>query len=96
MLEITNYMDKIALNPKAFVYFTASWCQPCKMFKPHFSKLGLEDPRPFYIVDVDRLDDETLKKYNIMSVPQIHILEDGESVGTITSRTYLEMKAEIA
>ena len=53
MLEITDQMERVASLENAIVYFTASWCQPCKMIKPHFIKLANEDSRNYFIVDID-------------------------------------------
>lgn len=96
MLDFTDYMERVALEPEAIVYFTASWCQPCKMVKPHFVKLANEDEsRQYYIVDIDAIPQFWLGKYKIKSVPQIHVLRDGQSIDTIKARTYIEMKAEV-
>ena len=96
MLEVTDAIEKIAVEEKAIVYFTATWCQPCKMIKPHFIKLANEDEqRNYFIVDVDTIDNSWLEKYNIKSVPRILVLENGEKTDELLSRKYLELKAEV-
>ena len=95
MLEITDQIEKIVEKEKAIVYFTASWCQPCKMIKPHFIKLANEDSRDYFIIDIDTIDMSWLEKYNIKSVPRIIVLEHGEKSDELLSRKYLELKAEV-
>lgn len=59
-------------------YFTASWCQPCKMFGPVFdeviNKTGISHAK----IDADNNKDAVVK-YNISSVPTI-IFEIGENI----------------
>ncbi len=73
MLEITNsdvshFDDKDCYN---LLYFTASWCGPCKRIYPLIDKLseGLDsDIIDIYKVDIDE-NDELAEKLNIKSVP---------------------------
>jgi thioredoxin 1 len=54
--------------------FTASWCGPCKWFKP--TLLELEQDRLVYI-DIDEMP-EIRKDYNVQSVPTVILVdEDG-------------------
>jgi len=87
MLEVIEDIQK-AFDGKSVVYFTATWCQPCKLIKPQFARAGTIDKKNnYYIVDVDNLDKEYLDKYNIMSVPQILVLDFGQEVKKIEGRT---------
>lgn len=40
-------------SPKALVYFTASWCGPCRKIAPHFSNLAAEHGGSVKFVKVD-------------------------------------------
>jgi len=54
--------------------FTASWCGPCKVFKP--TLLELDQERLVYI-DIDELS-EIRRDYNVQSVPTVILVdEDG-------------------
>jgi thioredoxin 1 len=58
-------------------YFSASWCGPCKMFKPVVNEL-IQDGHPIEIIDVDE-NQELAQQYQIQSVPTI-IIEEGDQV----------------
>jgi thioredoxin 1 len=59
---------------KTAKYFTASWCGPCKAFKPIIEEL-IEEGQPIEILDVDE-NDELAKEYAIRSVPTTIIFDD--------------------
>ena len=59
---------------KTAKYFTASWCGPCKAFKPIIEEL-IEEGQPIEILDVDEYQ-ELAAYFNILSVPTTIILED--------------------
>lgn len=88
MLKITNSMEEIFEQDNAVVAFTATWCNPCKQLKPHFAKAAvIDNETPYYVVDIDEIKQDYLNKYNIMSVPQVFVMNKGEVVKNIQSRT---------
>ena len=60
---------------KQAIYFTASWCGPCRMIKPKIEALKSQG-LPIQIIDVDQapLQEQTL---GIRNVPTIILMEDG-------------------
>lgn len=87
MLKIIDNIEE-AFEGKSIVYFTATWCQPCKLIKPQFARAGtIDKENNYYIVDVDNVDPDYLGQYNIMSVPQILALDNGQEVKKIEGRT---------
>ena len=60
------------------LYFTATWCGPCKMFKPTVQQVSNELGVGINYIDVDQQRDMAMK-YNVSSVPTI-IVENGGSV----------------
>ncbi len=60
------------------LYFTATWCGPCKMFKPTVQAVSAETGVGINYVDVDQQTDMA-QKYGISSVPTI-IVENGGNV----------------
>ena len=70
---------------KTAKYFSASWCGPCKMFKPVVNEL-ISEGHNIEIVDVD--DNQKLaQQYQIQSIPTIVIEEDGQIVDGIMGAT---------
>ena len=70
---------------KTAKYFSASWCGPCKMFKPVVNEL-ISEGHNIEIVDVDD-NQELALQYQIQSVPTIVIEEDGQIVDGIMGAT---------
>jgi len=60
-------------------YFTASWCSPCKMFRPILQQVQSELGINVNIVDVDNQKD-LAQKYGITSVPTILVESNGSIV----------------
>jgi thioredoxin 1 len=51
---------------KQIIYFTATWCGPCKQFKPVIQRLS--DELPIKMVDVDE-NPQMASTYNVKSIP---------------------------
>ena len=73
-----NSMDKSGL---IVVDFNATWCGPCKMLAPVLEEISneYEGKAKFYAVDTDENVD-LAEKYNIMSIPAVVFLKDGQKV----------------
>jgi thioredoxin 1 len=63
---------------KTMKYFSASWCGPCKAFKPVMTELKNEGHQIEFI-DIDSLSD-LAQQYNIKSVPTVVIEQAGREV----------------
>lgn len=63
------------------IYYSATWCGPCKMMKPILSELANEFSGRLIIteVDVDQNQNQA-KQAGIRSVPTIFILKDGTKI----------------
>jgi thioredoxin 1 len=67
------------VNKKSILYFTATWCPPCKAIKPLYEKMAKEYPDvAFGKVDIDDNGDAATE-HNISAVPTF-IFFDGEDV----------------
>jgi thiol-disulfide isomerase/thioredoxin len=96
MLKVIDNIEESFNENKAIVYFTATWCQPCKLIKPQFARAGtIDNENSYYVVDVDNIDPEYLGEYNIMSVPQILVLSYGKLVKRVEGRTSDEILEEV-
>ncbi len=63
---------------KTAKYFTASWCGPCKAFKPIIEEL-VEEGYPINIIDIDE-HPSLAPEYSILSVPTTIILDDNQEL----------------
>jgi len=100
-------MSVIELNDKNFdettglavIDFYAEWCGPCKIISPIFHKLSdeIKDVR-FGAVNVDNAPN-LAKKFNILSIPTLVFLKDGEIseivVGVISAQKIEEKIGEM-
>jgi thioredoxin len=60
---------------KEILYFSATWCGPCKNFKPIMEQVSRELPVKF--IDVDANPDMTAA-YGVRSVPTLVVVKDGQ------------------
>ena len=61
------------------LYFTATWCGPCKMFKPTVQAVSAETGVGINYIDVDQQKDMA-QRYNVSSVPTIIVENGGNGV----------------
>lgn len=60
---------------KEILYFSSTWCGPCKHFKPIMEQISNELPVKF--IDVDKNPDMTAA-YGIRNVPTLVVVKDGQ------------------
>tara|TARA_R100000008_G_C3491529_1_gene118970 strand:+ start:81 stop:326 length:246 start_codon:yes stop_codon:yes gene_type:complete len=63
---------------KKIKYFGASWCGPCKSFKPIMKEIA-NDGYNVEFIDIDENQQEA-QSYGIMSVPTTIILENNKEL----------------
>ena len=63
---------------KTMKYFSATWCGPCKTFKPVMNEIAGEG-HSVQFIDIDQSQD-LAAKYNVRSVPTTVIEENGIEV----------------
>ena len=66
---------------KTMKYFSATWCGPCKTFKPVMNEIAGEG-HSVQFIDID-LQQDLAAKYNVRSVPTTVIEENGIEVDRI-------------
>jgi|TARA_B110000977_G_scaffold195551_1_gene274225 thiol-disulfide isomerase/thioredoxin len=66
---------------KTAKYFGATWCGPCKTFKPVMNEVAGEG-HSVQFIDIDRQQD-LAAKYNVRSVPTVIIEEGGVEVDRV-------------
>ena len=80
---------------KSAKYFSATWCGPCKAFKPVMEEIA-SDGYFIEFIDVDK-EENKAQNYGIRSVPTVVIEQGGQEVsrftGAISKQLVLERLA---
>ena len=63
---------------KTMKYFSATWCGPCKVFKPVITEIASEGHSVEFI-DIEQ-EQNKAQQYNVRSVPTVVIEENGVEV----------------
>lgn len=74
---------------KQILYFTASWCGPCKLLKPKIQ--ALQSKLPITILDVDT-NTEACSKYSVRNVPTIIVTNNGNEIGRLVGNNITEQR----
>lgn len=65
------------LSRLAIIYFTASWCGPCKHIGPIYTNLASKYPKTVFLkVDIDEVR-EAAAQLRIPSIPSFYLSKDG-------------------
>ncbi|KAJ4848132.1 hypothetical protein Tsubulata_034831 [Turnera subulata] len=80
----------------AILYFTATWCGPCRFISPVFTNLAAKYPKVVFLkVDIDEARD-VAARYNISSVPTFFFIKNGKEIDQVVGadKNGLEKKIE--
>lgn len=78
----------------AIMYFTATWCGPCRFIAPVFISLASKYPRVVFLkIDIDEASD-VAQRWHVTSVPTFFFIKDGKEVDKVVGadKNLLEMK----
>ena len=83
VLKITseNFKSEVLeSSQKVLIDFCADWCGPCKMMGPVVEEIAEEHSDVKVVkIDVDNAEDIAIK-YQIMSIPTLVVVKDGQEV----------------
>lgn len=87
IMEIENAeqfeQEVISENGTVFVDFYATWCMPCKVMSPMIEEIAKEHKEVKFVkVDIDK-NEELAIKYNVMSIPTMLVMKNGEVTKTL-------------
>ena len=77
-----QFEEAVKNNEIVIVDFFASWCGPCQMYYPVFSKVSAEHGNPkikMVAVDVDQ-EQELAMKYHVESIPTTVVIKNGQVI----------------
>ncbi|KAI4352101.1 hypothetical protein L6164_006386 [Bauhinia variegata] len=78
------------------LYFTATWCGPCRVISPVFTSLAEKYPKIVFLkVDIDEGRD-VAARYNISSVPTFFFLKNGKEVDSMAGADKSSLERKIA
>lgn len=94
IIEIKNaeQFEKEVINESGvvFVDFYATWCMPCKTMSPIIEEIAKEHKEVKFVkIDIDK-NEELAIKYNVMSIPTMIIMKNGEVTKTFVGVTNKE------
>lgn len=64
-------------------YFSATWCQPCKMMKPIVEYTAKQYNIPIKYVDIE-VERDAPTTYNITTVPTFILMENGKELRRVS------------
>jgi thioredoxin 1 len=84
-------------KPTYLIYFTATWCGPCRGQKPVIEQIQAAGKHKVYIVDIDK-DPASANAWGVSTVPTVATVVEGKTtyrgVGAGHTREFLESKLE--
>lgn len=98
VIEITEdtFDEEVLKSDKTvLIDFYATWCNPCRQLSPIIDKVSLERQEVKFVrIDVDE-NNELVGKYEIMYMPTLIVIKDGEevdrSIGLINEEQIVEL-----
>ncbi|KAI6694220.1 hypothetical protein NL676_021930 [Syzygium grande] len=80
----------------AILYFTATWCGPCRFMSPLFTSLAAKYPKVVFLkVDIDEARD-VAASWNISNVPSFFFVRDGKEVDKLVGADKGALERKIA
>ncbi|CAI9113704.1 OLC1v1014357C2 [Oldenlandia corymbosa var. corymbosa] len=100
-IHSTNEMEaKLGAAKKtsrlAILYFTATWCGPCRHISPVYTTLAAKYPKVVFLkADIDEARDVAVQ-WNISSVPTFYFIKDGKQVDKVVGADKNSLENKIA
>ena len=91
-IKSAEQFEKEVINERGvvFVDFYATWCMPCKTMTPIIEEIAKEHTDVKFVkIDIDK-NEELAIKYNVMSIPTMLIMKNGEVTKTFVGVTNKE------
>lgn len=80
----------------SILYFTATWCGPCRFISPVFTNLAAKYPKVVFLkVDIDEAKDAAAR-WNISSVPCFFFIRNEKEVDKVVGADKATLEQKIA
>lgn len=94
--EFKEVFKNVEINRLIIIFYTASWCGPCKLIYPLIEELSVRAPHiSIFKVDVDNdgeEEDEKISSVNdISAMPTFHFYKNGELLDKLTGANKIEL-----
>uniref|UniRef100_A0A7C9CHY0 Thioredoxin domain-containing protein n=2 Tax=Opuntia streptacantha TaxID=393608 RepID=A0A7C9CHY0_OPUST len=84
------------LGRLAVLYFTATWCGPCRVISPVYVSLAEKYPNAVFLkIDIDEARDVASQR-NISSVPTFFFIKDGKEIDKVVGADRSSLERMIA
>ena len=91
-LQSDNLAEIIANNPKVMVQYMATWCGNCRIMKPKFKKLALENEGvSFVLVDAEKFP-ESRKLAVVDNLPTFAGFVNGSKMNQVQTNKFDVLK----
>ncbi|OVA11210.1 Thioredoxin-like fold [Macleaya cordata] len=92
----TKFTAASSLSRLVILYFTATWCGPCRFMSPLFESLAGKHPKVVFVkVDIDELRD-VAARWNINSVPTFFFIKNGKEIDKVVGADKTGLETKIA
>ncbi|KAM7479625.1 hypothetical protein LguiA_027838 [Lonicera macranthoides] len=95
--ELDNKLSAASATSRlSILYFTATWCGPCRFISPLFTSLAEKYPKVVFLkVDIDEAKDAAAQ-WNINSVPTFFFVKNGKEVDKVVGADKSSLEKKIA
>ncbi|KAL3512155.1 hypothetical protein ACH5RR_024872 [Cinchona calisaya] len=95
--ELESKLDAATRTSRlAVLYFTATWCGPCRYISPVYTSLASQHPKVVFLkADIDEAA-EVAVRWNVSSVPAFYFIKDGKQVDNVVGADKVSLERKIA
>lgn len=98
--EFKEVFKNVEINRLIIIFYTATWCGPCKFIYPLIEELDVRAQHiSIYKVDVDNDgddEDEKISSVNdISSMPTFHFYKNGNLIDKLTGANKIELLKKV-
>lgn len=92
----TKLNDASRTSRLAILYFTATWCGPCRFVSPLYTSLAEKYPKAVFLkIDIDAARDVGAS-WNISSVPAFLFVRNGKEIDKVVGADKAALERKIA